>query len=299
MGTISAVAVKNLREKTGAGIMDCKNALAEAKGDSELAIDILRTKGSLAANKKLGRTTLEGLIGIAHDGYEKAAIVEVNVETDSLANNADFQGLVSNIVKVAVSTDGTLKNILAAPFDSTGIIVEDQIKHYIAITGECIKLNRSGLLSVSEGVVSPYIHSSPSKGLGAIGVLVALQSSAKDKKKLSAIGEQIALHVALASPSVISVQMLDSSIVANKRAYYMTETLNSGKSGNVVEKIVDGKMQKFFKECVLLHQDFVVEPSKTISDFLKESEKLVDAPIEIIGMLHFVVGSEIEEDSGI
>ncbi|ACT57251.1 translation elongation factor Ts [Candidatus Liberibacter asiaticus] len=295
MSKVSAVAVKELRGKTGAGIMDCKNALLEAKGDSELAIDILRTKGAMAASKREGRKVSEGLIGIARDGYKKASIVEVNVETDSLAKNTDFQSLVSNIAGIALSTDGSLDNVLAMPFDHSGITVGDGIKQQIAITGECIKLRRSALLCVSEGVISSYLHASPSEGLGSIGVLVALQSSAEDKELLSAIGEKIAVHVMLASPSVISVQMLDPSIVANKRAHYMTEALDSGKSGNIVEKIVNGKMQSFCKECVLLHQGFVVDPSKTVSDFLKESEKSIGASIEVVGVSHFVVGKENDD----
>ncbi|AKK20119.1 translation elongation factor Ts [Candidatus Liberibacter africanus] len=292
MSKISAIAVKQLREKTGAGVMDCKNALLEAQGNSELASEILRAKGSVDAQKRAGKNPLEGLIGIAREGHEKAVIVEVNVETDSLARNAGFRDLVSQIATVALSTDGSVESVLAAPFDDSGTTVEDKIKNHISITGECIKLRRVSLLCVPGGVISSYVHPCPSENMGAIAVLVALRSSIENKEALSSVGEQIALHVALASPSVVSVQMLDSSVVASKRAGYMAEALDSGKSGNIVEKIVDGKMKGFFKECVLLDQDFVIEPSKTVSDFLKESEKSVGYPIEVVGMLHFVLSDK-------
>ncbi|MEG8099067.1 translation elongation factor Ts [Candidatus Liberibacter brunswickensis] len=292
---IDAIAVKQLRDKTGAGIMDCKNALLEAKGDSKLATEILNSKGAVAAKKREDRNPLEGVVGIARDGFEKSAIVEVNVETDSLAQNADFKSLVSKIAKVTLSTDGSLSNVLAEPFDHSGVTVEDKINNFIAITGECIKLRRAAVLCAPGGVISSYVHPSPSDDLGKIGVLVALQSSAKDKKAICSIGDQIALHIALACPSVISVQMLDSAIVAKQRAHYMTQALDAGKSGNIVERIVDGKMNNFFKQIVLTHQDFVVDTSMTVSDFLKASEKSVGASIKVIGMMHFIMGEEAKD----
>ncbi|AHA27556.1 translation elongation factor Ts [Candidatus Liberibacter americanus] len=289
MSGISAIRVKELRDRTGAGVMDCKNALSESNNDLDKAAEILEIKGKLKAAARSGKDVSDGLIGISHSGYEKAAIIEVNVETESVALSAEFQNVVYKIADVALSTDGTAESISLAQCDD-GINVEDKIKNCISIVGENIKLGRTGILSVSEGVVSSYVHSAVAKSLGKIGVIVALRSSG-DKEKLSFIGEQIAMHVAASSPLVISVEKLDPSIVAKRRAYYMEEIRDSDKSSDVIEKIVNGKMQKFFKEVVLLSQDFVVDPSKTISVFLKESEKVVGAQIELVDMIHFVLGS--------
>ncbi|MBL0848712.1 MAG: translation elongation factor Ts [Candidatus Liberibacter ctenarytainae] len=291
MSEVSAIKVKELREKTGAGIMDCRRALIESKGDGEMAIDILQIKGGLKAKKQAGKEVLEGLIGISRSDHRKAAMVEVNIETDILAYNSSFQKLVSGIAHVSLSSGnlGDKNSILSMPFDDSGTIVKDTIEAHIAIIGENIKLSRSAILSVSEGVVSSYIHAAVAEGLGKIGVILALKSSG-DKEKLSSIGEQIAMHVAASSPLAISMQTLDHSVITKQRDYYMEEMRNSGKSENMIEKIVGGKMQKFFKEVVLLSQDFVVDPSKTVFEFLKESEKDIGSPIEITGMLCFVLG---------
>ncbi|MBY7649102.1 MAG: translation elongation factor Ts [Candidatus Liberibacter europaeus] len=293
MSEISTVQVMELRNMTGAGVMDCKNALIESKGDLELAIEHLQMQGKLKVRKRSGKDVSEGLVGVVHSGYEKAAIIEVNVETDSMARNSDFQDIVYKIANIALSTDGSVGNIMSFPFDNTGITVEEKLNNHIAIVGENIKLSRAELLSVSDGVVASYIHSVYAQSLGKIGVLIALKSLG-DKEKLSSIGEQIAMHVAASSPLAISVETIDHSIIAKRRAYYMKEMLDSGKSEAMIEKIVDGKMRKFFKEVVLLSQDFIVDSSKTVLDFLKESEKVVDAPIEVVGMVHFVLGDWVK-----
>ncbi|MBA5724451.1 translation elongation factor Ts [Candidatus Liberibacter sp.] len=286
MSEISILKVKELREKTSAGFGDCKSALTEANGDMDLAIELLKAKGMSRAQKKTGREASEGLIGVSHDGYGKASVVEVNSETDYVARSSDFQDIVRKIAKIALSTDGSVEEVLSAPFDDTGIVVKDGIKAGIAIIGENISLRRSSVLSVGEGVVSSYVHAAISEGIGKIGVLVALKSSG-DKEKLSSIGVQIAMHVAASSPLAISSQRLDSSIVDRRRAIYVEEVRDSGKPENLVERIVEGKMQKFFKEVVLLSQDFVMNTDQTVFDFLKDSEKEIHASIEIVGVVHF------------
>jgi elongation factor Ts len=292
--SVTAAMVKELREKTGAGMMDCKKALAETNGDMEAAIDWLRAKGIAKADKKSGRAAAEGLIGIASAGT-KAVVVELNSETDFVARNDAFQDLVRGIANVAVSTDGTVEAIAAATYPATGKSVSETITDAIATIGENMTLRRSALLSVEEGVVATYIHNSVADGLGKLGVLVALKSTG-DKDALNAIGRQVAMHIAATNPLAIRSSEVDAAVAERERNVFIEQARESGKPDAIIEKMVEGRMRKFFEEVALLSQAFVMNPDLTVEAAVKEAEKSVGAPIEITGMARLLLGEGVEKE---
>ena len=291
---ITAQMVKELREKTGVGMMDCKTALQENDGDIEAAIDWLRTKGLAKAAKKAGRVAAEGLIGVA-DGEAKAAIVELNAETDFVARNDQFQALGSAIAAAALGTDGTLAAVRAAELPGTGKSVETAITDAIATIGENLTLRRSDVLGVETGVVASYIHSAVAPGLGKIGIIVALES-AGDKAKLSALGRQIAMHIAAANPLAVDVGDLDAETVERERAVFAEQARESGKPENIIEKMVEGRLRKFYEESVLLKQTFVIDGENTLQAVLKSAEADIGAPVRIAGFLAYRLGEGIERE---
>ena len=294
MTDITAAMVKELREKTGAGMMDCKKALAETGGDMEAAVDWLRAKGIAKADKKSGRTAAEGLIGVASEGT-KAVVVEVNYETDFVARNDAFQDLVRGIAAVAVKTDGSVDAIGAATYPASGKSVSDTIKDTIATIGENMNLRRAASLSVEDGVVATYIHNAAADGLGKLGVLVALKSTG-DKQALNAIGRQVAMHVAATAPLAVRAEEVDPAVAERERNVFIEQSRASGKPDNIIEKMVDGRMRKFFEEVALLSQAFVINPDLTVAAAIKEAEKTVGAPIEVTGMVRLLLGEGVEKE---
>ncbi len=294
MAEITAALVKELREKSGAGMMDCKKALTETAGDMEAAIDWLRAKGISKADKKSGRTAAEGLIGVASAGTS-AVVVEVNSETDFVARNDAFQGIVRNIAKVALTTDGSVEAVAAATYPESEKTVADTIKDAIGTIGENMNLRRTVLLSVNSGVVSTYIHNAVSDGLGKLGVLVALESTG-DKDALNAIGRQVAMHIAATAPLALRPEDVDAAVAERERNVFMEQARESGKPEAIIEKMVDGRMRKFFEEVALLSQAFVINPDLTVAAAIKEAEKAVGAPIEITGMARLLLGEGVEKE---
>ena len=292
--SITAAMVKELREKTGAGMMDCKKALGETNGDMEAAIDWLRAKGIAKADKKSGRAAAEGLIGIAAKGT-KAVVIELNSETDFVARNDAFQDLVRGVATVAVDTDGTVEAIAAANYPATGKPVSETITDAIATIGENMSLRRAALLSVEDGVVATYIHNSVADGLGKLGVLVALKSTG-DKDALNAIGRQVAMHIAATNPLAIRSTEVDPVVADRERSIFIEQSRASGKPDNIIEKMVEGRMRKFFEEVALLSQAFVMNPDLTVEAAVKEAEKAVGAPIEVVGMARLLLGEGVEKE---
>ncbi len=291
MATITAGMVKELREKTGAGMMDCKNALTETSGDIEVAVDWLRKKGLAKAAKKAGRATAEGLIGVAV-GQDKGVIVEVNSETDFVARNPEFQEMVAAIAEVALETDGSVEAISAAALPGGGTVA-DRLGEAIAKIGENMTLRRAQALSVASGVVGSYVHSQVAPNLGKIGVLVSLESSGSPEP-LAALGRQLAMHVAAANPQALNAAGLDPEIVARERAVLAEKAQASGKPANVVEKIVEGGLKTFYKEVCLLDQAFVHDPSKSVAQAVKEAEGRVGAPISLSGFVRLALGEGVD-----
>jgi elongation factor Ts len=293
MANISASMVKELREKTGAGMMDCKAALGETSGDLEAAVDWLRKKGLAKAAKKAGRVAAEGLVGIAIAGA-KGVVVEVNSETDFVARNDLFQGLVKMIADVALGTGPDVAKILAAPVgDRT---VSDAINETIAKIGENMTLRRAAALSVGKGVVASYVHSSVTDGLGRIGVLVALESPGK-ADELKAVGRLVAMHVAAANPQAVDPSGLDAALIQRERGVLAAKA--EGKPANVVEKIVESGLKTFYKEVCLLEQGYAIEEGKkTVAQAIKEAEAKVGGPIKVTGFVRFALGEGIDRPEG-
>ena len=291
MANISAALVKELREKTGAGMMDCKKALGETDGDIEAAIDWLRTKGLAKAAKKAGRVAAEGLVGIAISGSE-AAVVEVNSETDFVARNEQFQNFVSATAQTALGTDGTLEALQAAKLAS-GSSVEDTIKELIATIGENMTLRRVEKVAAKEGVVAAYMHNSVAEGLGKIGVLVVLES-AGDKDFLNTLGRQIAMHVAAVNPIAVDASGVDAATIERESAILREK--NAGKPDHVMAKIVESGVKSYLKEVTLLDQPFVHDGSKTVAQVLKEAESKAGAPVTLTGFVRYALGEGIEKE---
>ena len=291
MAAITASMVKELREKTGAGMMDCKNALKETDGDVEAAVDYLRAKGIAKADKKSGRTAAEGLIGVAASG-SKAAVVEVNSETDFVARNDGFQTLVKAVANAALLTDGTVETISAGSMDGTD--VAGAITKAIATIGENMSLRRAAVLEVSNGVVASYIHNAVADDLGKIGVLVALESTG-DAEALRTIGRQIAMHVAATNPLAATQADMDPAVVEREKAIFIESARESGKPDNIIEKMVEGRVRKFYQENVLLSQTFVIDGENTVEQALKNAEATVGAPIELKTFVRFQLGDGVDK----
>ena len=292
MATISAGLVKDLREKTGAGMMDCKNALNETGGDIEAAVDWLRKKGLAKAAKKSGRVAAEGLVGVAVED-QIGVVVEVNSETDFVARNDDFQALVRGVLAVALdhAPDVNATAVLGAHYPG-GATVSEAIANAIATIGENMTLRRAQGLRVDEGAIGHYVHGSVADGLGRIGVIVGLKSSG-DRDKLSALGRQIAMHVAAASPVALDAAGVEPATVQRERAVLAEK--NAGKPANVIEKIVESGLKTFYKEVCLLDQPYVHDPAKSVAQAVKEAEKTVGAPIAIAGFVRFALGEGVEK----
>lgn len=290
--SITAAMVKELREKSGAGMMDCKTALTESGGDMEAAIDWLRTKGLAKAAKKAGRVAAEGLVGVAANGA-KASVVELNSETDFVARNEGFQELVSKVATVALTTDGTLDAVSAANLD--GKPVSDAVTDAIATIGENMTLRRTSALEVANGVVASYVHGAVAGGLGKIGVLVALESTG-DESKLTALGRQIAMHVAATSPLALDTASLDPAVVERERSVFAEQARDSGKPDNIIEKMVEGRLRKFYEEVTLVKQAFVIDPDKTVEQAVDALAKELGTGVKISGFVRFALGEGIEKE---
>jgi elongation factor Ts len=291
MVNITASLVKSLRDKTGAGMMDCKKALNETNGDMEAASDWLRKTGLLKAAKKATRVAAEGLIGVAVGG-DAGALVEVNSETDFVARNGEFKEFVKQAARIALEEGGDVEKLLARPMGSG--CVKDALTDMIAKIGENLSVRRAVVLAVSPGVVSSYVHNAASPELGKIGVLVALKSTA-DKAKLAALGKQLAMHVAATSPLALTPEHLSKEVVDRERAIQLDLARQSGKPENVVEKMLEGRMRKFYEDSVLLAQTFVIDGETQVAKVLENASKELGAPVEIAGFVRFQVGEGIDK----
>lgn len=290
---ISATMVKDLREKTGAGMMDCKHALTENSGDMEAAIDWLRAKGLSKAAKKAGRVAAEGLVGVAV-GDKSAAVVEVNSETDFVARNDAFQALVRTVAAVAVDKGGETAVVAAAAYPGKAHSVEEEVKELVATIGENMNFRRSAALKVSAGVVASYVHSAIADGLGKIGVLVAVESTGNAEELLK-VGRQVAMHVAATNPLALAAEDIPADVVERERAIFIEQAKESGKPAGVIEKMVEGRIRKFYEESTLLKQAFVINPDLTVEAAVKAAEAAAGAPIKITGFVRFALGEGIDK----
>ncbi|CEG07886.1 Elongation factor Ts [Afipia felis] len=292
MATISAAMVKDLREKTGAGMMDCKQALNENNGDIDAAVDWLRKKGLSKAAKKAGRVAAEGLIGAVVSG-NKGVVVEVNSETDFVARNEQFQGLVKMIGQVALDAGADVEKIKAAKVGA--VTVEAAINDAIATIGENMTLRRAATLSVGKGVVASYVHNAVTDGLGKMGVIVALESTGK-ANELAALGRQLAMHVAAANPQALDAAGLDPQVVAREKDVLADKYRQQGKPAAMIEKIVESGLKTYYKEVTLLEQAFIHDSGKSVAQAVKEAEGKVGAPIKVAGFVRYALGEGIEKE---
>ena len=292
MATITAGMVKDLREKTGAGMMDCKQALTENGGDIDAAVDWLRKKGLSKAAKKAGRVAAEGLIGVVVSGT-KGVVVEVNSETDFVARNEQFQGLVKMIAQVALDAGADVEKIKAAKVGA--VTVEAAINDAIATIGENMSLRRAAVLSVNSGVVACFVFFVVTDGLGKMGVIVALESTGK-ADALAALGRQLAMHVAAANPQALDAEGLDPQVVAREKDVLADKYRQQGKPDNVVAKIVESGLKTYYKEVTLLEQAFIHDSGKSVAQAVKEAEGKVGAPIKVAGFVRYALGEGIEKE---
>jgi elongation factor Ts len=301
MANVSAAMVKELRDQTGAGMMDCKAALSETGGNLDAAVDWLRKKGLSKAAKKAGRVAAEGLVGVAVKGAKgmgsKGVLVEVNSETDFVARNDLFQGLVKMIADAALDAGPSVEKILAAK--AGNITISEAIADTIAKVGENMSLRRAAGLTVGKGAIASYVHNAASDGLGRIGVIVALESSGKDDE-LKAFGRMVAMHVASANPQAIDPSGLDTAAIEREKAVLTDKAKTQGKPANVIDKIVESGLKSFYKEVCLLDQEFVspLDDKKSVAQAIKEAEARVGAPIKVTGFVRFALGEGIERASG-
>jgi elongation factor Ts len=293
MSNITASMVKELRETSGAGMMDCKAALQENDGDMAAAVDWLRTKGLAKAAKKAGRVAAEGLVAVASGGTSGAA-VEVNSETDFVARNETFQAMVTDIAGVALAADGGHDGVLAADYPGAGKSVEDHVAEMVGTIGENMTVRRSTKLSVENGVVASYVHSQVADGLGKIGVLVALESTG-DTAKLEALGRQLAMHVAATNPMAANIEDLDPSEIERERAVLISEAKESGKPDEIIEKMVEGRLRKFYEEVVLTSQVFVIDGETRIEKVLENAAGDIGAPVALTAFARFELGEGVDK----
>ncbi|MEO6359826.1 MAG: translation elongation factor Ts [Sphingomicrobium sp.] len=292
MAEITAAAVKELRERTGAGMMDCKKALAENDGELEASVDWLRAKGLAAAAKKAGRTAAEGLVGVAVEAT-RGAVVEVNSETDFVAKNEQFQDFVSEVARLSLGSGGDIDALSASAYPSGGTVIE-ALTNNIATIGENQSLRRTAVLEVSQGIVVSYVHNAVAPGLGKIGVLVALESGAPSET-LQTLGKQIAMHIAAANPQALDADSLDPALVERERAIAMEKAKESGKPHNIVEKMVDGSIAKFRKDNALLSQLFVMDNKTPVTEVVASAAKEAGSAIALKGFVRFQLGEGIEK----
>ena len=294
MATITAAMVKELREKTGAGMMDCKAALNENDGNLEAAVDWLRTKGLASAAKKAGRVAAEGLVGIATDGTT-GALVEVNSETDFVARNEQFQEMVSKIAALALKAGDTAA-LEAAPFgDDGGLSVAEQLQEMVGTIGENMILRRSQRIDVSQGVIGSYMHNAAAPNLGKIGVLVGLESTG-DREKLEDLGRKLAMHVAAANPIAVTENDIDPGVIERERAVLSEQARESGKPENIIEKMVEGRLRKFYEEVALMSQVYVIDGESKVRDAVKAAEADVGAPVKVTAFARYALGEGVEKE---
>ena len=296
MAEITASLVKELREKTGAGMMDCKKALSETGGNLEDAVDWLRKKGLAAAAKKAGRVASEGLVAVATAGTA-GAVVEVNSETDFVARNDKFQTFASQLAELALRTDGDVETLRQSEFPGSGRTVADELPALVATIGENINLRRSARLEVGDGVVASYVHNSLAPNLGKIGVLVALES-AGDKAKLEQFGRQLAMHVAAARPEAVNVDDVDASALDRERNVLADQARASGKPEDIIAKMVDGRLRKYYEEVVLLEQTYVIDGESKVRKAVEALAKEIGATVTVKSFVRFTLGEGIEKDEG-
>jgi len=295
MAEITAALIKELRERTGAGMMDCKNALVASGGDFEGAVDNLRKKGLAAAAKKSGRVASEGLVGAAFTARE-GALVEVNAETDFVARNDQFQAYVRDVAKLALTSSADMESLKQMPYPS-GRSVAEELTHLIATIGENMSLRRAAKLSVNHGVVATYVHNALVPELGRIGVLVALESSG-DQEKLATLGRHIAQHVAAAKPEALRIEEVDPVALARERAILVDQAKASGKPEAIIEKMVEGRLSKYYGEVVLLEQTYVRDGETKVAKVIENAAKDIGAPVTLTGFVRFALGEGIEKPEG-
>ncbi|MFT6659241.1 translation elongation factor Ts [Maritalea sp.] len=293
---ITAALVKELREMTGVGMMDCKAALSETNGDLETAVDWLRTKGLAKAAKKASRVAAEGLIAVSTSG-NVGAVIEVNSETDFVARNEEFQNLVGQISSVALTEGADVAALAAATYPGASHSIAEEVTKKVAKIGEHMNLRRSARIEVETGIVGSYIHNPVVEGMGAIGILIGLKTTGKTDG-LVALGRQLAMHVAAADPSPLAVSQegIDPAVVEKERAVFTEQAAQSGKPANIVEKMVEGRVRKFYEEVCLLSQTYVIDGESKIADVLKAAEKDAGAPIEVTEFVRFAIGEGIEKE---
>jgi elongation factor Ts len=294
MADITASMVKDLRDRTGAGMMDCKKALNETAGDMEAAVDWLRTKGLAAAAKKAGRTAAEGLIGVTVVGT-RGAVVEVNSETDFVAKNETFQGFVRTVTAIAAELGSDIETLLTASYPESDGSVHDKLTHNVATIGEHQTLRRAAIVEVAQGVVTSYVHNATASGLGKIGVLVGLESTA-GADVLEPLGKQIAMHIAAANPLALDETGLDPALVERERAIAREKAATSGKPAEIIEKMIEGGVRKYAQENSLLSQVFVIDGKSKVSDIVANAAKAAGAPIKVASFVRLQLGEGIERE---
>ncbi|HKP23160.1 MAG TPA: translation elongation factor Ts [Dongiaceae bacterium] len=293
MAEITAALVKELREISGAGMMDCKKALVETAGDKEAAVDWLRKKGLAAAAKKSGRVAADGLVGIVAEG-NAGALVEINCETDFVARNEQFQGFVAAVAKLALKASD-IEALKAMQLPGEGLTVAEKLTQLVATIGENMQLRRTAKLSVSNGTVAAYMHNAVVPGLGKIGVLVGLESTG-DKAKLAALGKQVAMHVAAAKPLALSADQLDKAAIDRERAIYAEQAAASGKPAEIVAKMVEGRLRKYYEEVVLLEQAYVHDDKVRVKQAVEQAAKEAGAPVKVAAFERFALGEGIDKE---
>ncbi len=292
MAQISAALVKDLREKTGAGMMDCKKALNETDGDIDAAVDWLRKKGLSQAAKKSGRAAAEGLVGVSVDG-SKGAVVEVNAETDFVARNEKFQAFVAEVATLSLGAGGDIEALKAVAYPGTGRNVADELTNLIATIGENMQLRRSAVVSVDQGVVASYVHSATADGLGRIGVLVGIESTGPEDKLID-LGRSIAMHVAAARPDALSRDDVDPEAIERERSVLIEQAKAAGKTQEIAEKMVTGRMRKYYEEVVLLEQIYVVDGERTVGQVVEDTAKELGVSIKVSGFVRFNLGEGVD-----
>jgi elongation factor Ts len=294
MAEITASLVKELREKTGAGMMDCKKALTETSGDLEGAVDWLRKKGLAAAAKKAGRVAAEGLVAVA-TADTVGAVVEVNSETDFVARNERFQAFANEAARQALTGNGDLDTLLQAQYPETGRTIAEEVTHMVATIGENMNLRRISRIEVGSGVVASYVHNALAPNLGKIGVLVGLESTG-DRSRLAELGRQIAMHIAAARPEAVNIEDVDSTALDRERNVLADQARASGKPEEIIAKMVEGRLRKYYEEVVLLEQVYVIDGENKVRKVVETVAKEIGAPIKIVGFTRFVLGEGIEKE---
>ncbi len=296
MAEITAALVKELRANTGAGMMDCKRALTESGGDMDAAIAWLRKKGLAAAAKKAGRVTAEGLVGIAVDG-SAGAVVEVNAETDFVARNETFQDFVKTVAGLALQTGGDLEALKGAAYPDAARTVEEQLTDLVATIGENLRISRAEVLTVESGVLASYVHNALVPGLGKIGVLVAVEAPA-GTAELEVLGKRLAMHVAAVNPQAVSHEDLDPAAVDRERDILREQARATGKPDDIIEKMVEGRLRKYYEEVTLLDQTYVIDGESKVGKVLEAAAEDAGGAVAVKGFVRFLLGEGIERQTG-